>query len=913
MQIPAFLNLTHNFKSYLKIQLKIFSMKFQYFRIKNAMLLFTLPVICLDAFASKGVYNVMDYKAKGDGVTINTRSIQSAIDACSEAGGGTVLFPAGRFVSGTIYLRSQVTLFLEAGSILEGSKNLKDYPVTISKVRSYTDNYTNKSLIYAEDMENISITGHGMIDGNGASFKVENMDNDDGIRSKDDFFYYKSRPYLIRIINCRNILVRDITIKNSPMWVQHYLLCEDVNIDGIKVNSRVNDNNDGIDIDGCQRVRISNCDIVSGDDAIVLKSTLDVPCRDIAISNCILSSHCNAFKLGTETNGGFQNVVFSNCTIYDTGLAGITLQIVDGGTMERVSVSNVTMTNVATAVFIRLGNRARPYIDTMPKPGVGRLSDIKIDNIIGKNIGKTGCSIVGIPGYMTDNITLSNINLTFEGGGTGEDAENEVPEHPSDYPELGMHGTLPAYGFYCRHVKNLGFNNVSLGFDNEDFRPSFVFDDAENIQLTGIKATAHGSVPVIKFSRVKNATLQACIAYEGTGTFLHLTGRENLHLTMTGNDLSYSVVPVSGDNSSSVFLDANRMPPLYGKSDGPFVNCGLQYTDDREIKINTPAQVKAKRMEIIRSIWGTDNLPDRTDVILTRGINSPIGEKSSLARVDRFEIPALVLQSETAGQIKDLAYLFIPVKKNNRLVVINPGHTCSLKDSHGTDYRIVETIDGLLAAGFEVLAVFMPHVTETDCNLDHCSIMNTVLSQGNQQATYGLRLFLEPEIVSLNYLLLKNKYKDINMVGLSGGGWTATLLSAIDERIKYSFSVAGSMPIYYRSDGSLGDVEQFLPELYRDIAGYPDLYVMGAYGKGRKQVQILNRNDDCCFGQKQHDPDRNYDRDLLTFEKSVKDKLSSLGAEGHYYLVIDETAPNHQISAATLKNVIIKELNISVK
>ncbi len=325
----------------------------------------------------------MDYKAKGDGVTLNTKSIQAAIDACSESGGGTVLFPAGRFVSGTIYLKSHVTLFLDAGAVLEGSKNLKDYPVTISKVRSYTDNYTNKSLIYAEDLENISITGNGLIDGNGASFKVENMDNDDGLRKKDDFFYYKSRPYLIRIINCRNILVRDVTIINSPMWVQHYLLCEDVNIDGIKVNSRVNDNNDGIDIDGCRRVRISNCDIISGDDAIVLKSTLDVPCRDIIITNCTLSSHCNAFKLGTETNGGFQNVVFSNCTIYDTGLAGITLQIVDGGTMERVSVSNVTMTNVATAVFIRLGNRARPYNDTLPKPGMGRLSDITIENIIG--------------------------------------------------------------------------------------------------------------------------------------------------------------------------------------------------------------------------------------------------------------------------------------------------------------------------------------------------------------------------------------------------------------------------------------------------------------------------------------------------------------------------------------------------
>jgi hypothetical protein len=146
------------------------------------------------------------------------------------------------------------------------------------------------------------------------------------------------------------------------------------------------------------------------------------------------------------------------------------------------------------------------------------------------------------------------------------------------------------------------------------------------------------------------------------------------------------------------------------------------------------------------------------------------------------------------------------------------------------------------------------------------------------------------------------------MVGLSGGGWTTNLLAAIDERIKYSFSVAGSMPLYYRSDASMGDIEQFLPELYRDIAGYPDLYVLGAYGKGRKQVQILNRKDDCCFGQKQHDPDRNYDSDLKTFETSVKEKLKTLDAAGHYYLVIDETAPCHQISEYAFKNIILKEL-----
>jgi polygalacturonase len=877
-------------------------------KIKNAVIFCILLAFSANSKASPNVFNILDYKAKGDGVTLNTKSIQAAIDACSKSGGGTVWFPAGRFVSGTIYLKSHVTLLLDAGAVLEGSKDLKDYPVTISKVRSYTDNYTDKSLIYAEGLVNISITGHGMIDGNGASFKVENIDNDDGLRKKDEFAFYKNRPYLIRMINCRNILVRDVTIMNSPMWVQHYLLCEDVNIDGIKVSSRVNNNNDGIDIDGCKRVRISDCEIVSGDDAIVLKSTTDIPCENITITNCVLRSDCNAFKLGTETNGGFQDIVFSNCTIYDTHLAGITLQMVDGGTLERVSVSNITMNNVGTAIFIRLGNRARPFTENMAKPGMGRLSHIIIDNILGANIGRTACSITGLQGYMASDIILSNICLTFEGGEKADTTAHAIPELSEAYPEHNMFGELPAYGFYCRHVRNISFNNIELGYNKPEARPAFVFDDADGLQLTGIKARTDIVAPVIQFSGVKNAIVQSSIAYRGSATFLQLKGMDNQHLSLTGNDVSYTKIPVSGDNRSSVFLEANRMPPLYGQSDGYYVNCGLQYTDDREIKIRTPAEVKAKRMEIIRAIWGTNMIPDRSDVLVTSGIKSPLQPNSFLARVDRYEIPVNAPIAKDSVVMKDLAYLFVPVKRNNRLVMLNPGHSCTLKENPETNYRIEATIIGLLQAGFDVLAVFMPHVSETGCNLDHCSVMNTDLSSDDHPATYGLRFFLEPEIVSLNYLLQKNNYQNVNMVGLSGGGWTTNLLAAIDDRIKFSFSVAGSMPLYYRSDASLGDIEQFLPELYRNIAGYPDLYILGAYGKGRKQVQILNRKDDCCFGQKQHDPERNYDKDLKTFETSVKEKLKTLDADGHYYLVIDETAPCHQISGFALNNVILMEL-----
>ncbi len=566
------------------------------------------------------------------------------------------------------------------------------------------------------------------------------------------------------------------------------------------------------------------------------------------------------------------------------------------------------MKNVGAAIFIRLGDRARPYAEAIPKPGMGKLSDVIIDNIIAENIGETGCSITGLPGYPAEDIKLSNISIEFEGGGTEDLINREIPEHPSAYPEYNMFGPLPSYGFYCRHCKNIRFDNIDLGCKKSERRPAFIYEDVEMIQLNGIKSTAYNASPVIRFSGVSNAFIQSCIACKGTDTFLQLKGVENLHITLMGNDLSYCKTPVTGENSSSVFLDSNRMPPAYGLSDGPYVNCGIQFIDDRVIKIHTPAGVKAKRNQIIRAIWGSEMIPDRTDVIVTPHAKNPIDQNPVISRVDKLEIPVNAVFAEGVTPVKDLAYLFLPFRRSNRLVIINPGHACTLRQDPETNYRIEPTIIGLLEAGFDVLAVFMPHVSDTTCDLDHCKIINTDLGPGDHPATYGLRFFLEPEIVCLNYLTERTNYKDISMVGLSGGGWTTNLLAAIDERIRYSFSVAGSMPIYYRSGGSIGDIEQFLPEMYRDIAGYPDLYVLGSYGKGRKQVQILNRNDDCCFGQKQHDPERDYSLDLRTFEKSVKERLKALGSIDNYYLVIDETAPNHQISEYALKMIILKEL-----
>jgi hypothetical protein len=488
--------------------------------------------------------SVRDHGAAGDGIRLDTKAIQDAIDACARAGGGAVLFPAGRFVSGTLVLRDHVRLYLDAGSVLLGSTDLGHYPPHIPARRSYTDNYTEKSLIYAENVYQASIEGLGVIDGRGAAFQGP----------------YKVRPYTIRMIGCRNITVSGVTLKDSPMWVQHYLDCEDLRIHGITVASKVNRNNDGIDIDCCRRVRISGCEISSGDDAIVLKSTADLPCLEVAITNCTINSDCNGLKLGTETNGGFQNIVIDNCAIRDTRLAGLTLQIVDGGLLDRVAVSNLVMKNVGAPIFLRLGNRARPFREGGPKPPMGAMRNISISNVVGTGGRPTGCGISGLPGHFIENVTLENIQLEFEGGGKPRDAP--VPEHPDQYPEHNMFGVLPAYGLFCRHVRNLSLRNIRTTFRQPDGRPALICEDVEGLELAGAALDVDPeTVASIRFSGVREAFVHGCRTPKPTRCFLQTTGAPSPGVSLIGNDLAKARRAVDpGPSAEAVFVSANRLP-----------------------------------------------------------------------------------------------------------------------------------------------------------------------------------------------------------------------------------------------------------------------------------------------------------------------------------------------------------------
>jgi hypothetical protein len=492
------------------------------------------------------LYDVREFGAKPDGRTLCTRAIQEAIDQCAESGGGTVYLPPGNLLSGTIYMKSGVTLNLDAGCTLLGSVNLRDYPVTVPGYRSYTDNYTDKSLIYGEKLERIAIMGRGVIDGQGAAFKGP----------------YKVRPYMIRFIECRDVVVADVTIKDSPMWVQHYLACDDVRISGITVKSHVNQNNDGIDVDSCSRVVITGCNVDSGDDAIVLKSTSARPCKDVVVSGCVLRSTCNALKMGTESNGGFQNIVMTGCAIYDTRLAGVALEIVDGGTMDRVVVSDITMTGVGAPLFIRLGNRARPFREDVDKPGLGAMRNVTISNIEAAGANPTGCAISGLPEAKIENLTLSNLRLSFAGGGTAEEAAQPVAENPDKYPEYSMFGRLPAYGLYCRHIDGLKLANVQVQLAGEEKRHALVLDDVKDATVDGLDAPASaGAASLLCLTQVQDVLIRGCTPKEGTDVFLKVQGARTEGVTLVGNDFrrAKTVVDAGTDASKTAVAQvANR-------------------------------------------------------------------------------------------------------------------------------------------------------------------------------------------------------------------------------------------------------------------------------------------------------------------------------------------------------------------
>lgn len=521
-------------------------------------------VLASQAFAQQNprLLFITEFGAKGDGNTINTAAIQNAVDKCAETG-GVVIVPPGVFLTGSIELKSNVELNLQKGATILGSTRLADYVEHKPRLRSYNDLFLRFSLFYAERQSNISITGLGTIDGQGEQFKVI---------SKEKPERYKNRPYLIRLVECKDVRIEDIRIQRPSCWTQHYLACENLVIRGIRVFSHANKNNDMMDIDGCKNVVISDCIGDTDDDAITLKSTSEHITENVTITNCVLSSHCNALKTGTESTGGFRNIVISNIVIKQSdadsvitgkrgGIAGIALTNVDGGLMDGISISNVVIDGPEVPIFIRLGNRGRVHYEGAPRPPVGSTKNINISDVIAKNAKSTGCSITGLSNHPLENISLRNVRISFAGGVSVK--PNETPKELEDqYPESTMWGLLPAYGFYVRHVKGLTISDVDLTFEREDARPSLVLTDVADVRISGFSpAVAPQADAAIILERANSVLITGSNVKIPTINFIGLAGERSTGISVIGNDLTNvkNICAPSEHPETTVFSSSNRM------------------------------------------------------------------------------------------------------------------------------------------------------------------------------------------------------------------------------------------------------------------------------------------------------------------------------------------------------------------
>jgi polygalacturonase len=403
------------------------------------------------------------------------------IDAAAANGGGIIDFPAGRYLTGTIELKSHVTLRLEKDAVLLGSTNPADYR-NLDPFIDGSGNPMGHALIVAIGADHAGIEGSGTVDGQGPLLKAKQKP-------------FSIRPFLLRWVHSSNITVRDVHLTNPGAWTLNFFDTNGALVDGVTIRSRGLGlhNNDGVNIDSSQHIRISNCDVDSGDDALVIKSTGAQPSRDIVATGCKLSSHTNAIKLGTESYGGFEDISVSDCQVTNTDMAGIALYEVDGAPLRRVTISDVTMDGVTLPISIRLGARLKSFRDgQQARPAPGTLSDVLIKNVSAKNIKMVGMLINGVPGHPVERLTLRNVRLELPGGGTESAAQVRLAEKEAAYPEFNMFGkTIPAYGIYMRHARDITFDNVQTSTLTADARPATQLIDVE--QLTGAATAAQAN------------------------------------------------------------------------------------------------------------------------------------------------------------------------------------------------------------------------------------------------------------------------------------------------------------------------------------------------------------------------------------------------------------------------------------
>jgi len=467
-------------------------------------------------------FDVKAFGATGDGKTLDTPSIDKAIDAAAATGGGVVRFPAGNYLCFSIHLKSHITLFLDPGATIvaadtpaSGGGYDPPEPNAWDHYQDFGHSHWHNSLIWGEGLQNISIEGQGLIWGKGLSRGDRDLALAAGVGNKS-----------ISLKNCRNVTLRDISILHGGHFAILATGVDNLTIDNLKIDT----NRDAIDVDCCRNVRISNCSVNSPwDDGICLKDSYGLgfarSTDHVTITNCYVTGgyeegtmldatfkrfpvdykvpRNGRIKFGTESNGGFRNITISNCVIEDC--RGIALESVDGAILEDVTITNVTMRDlVDVPFFIRLGARMRGPEGTP----VGEVRRVLISSVVVSNCASRQATLItGIPGHYIEDLRMSNILIEHRGGGTKEDAAIQPPEQEKDYPDPNRFGPLPAHGFYIRHVKGIEIKDVEVRPMKPDMRPGVVLEDVEGAELIHIKLPKTADVPSIVLKNVKDFSI----------------------------------------------------------------------------------------------------------------------------------------------------------------------------------------------------------------------------------------------------------------------------------------------------------------------------------------------------------------------------------------------------------------------
>ncbi len=472
---------------------------------------------------SPHVFNVSDYGAVGDGKTVNTKAIQAAVDACARAGGGRVVVPGGTFISGPIFLKSNIEFHLTAGAVLRGDPDMSAYGPVDLKAHGHHINAFQASLITAVQCHNVSVTGRGMLDGNGKVW----WDEIDAGRAGP-------RPVLVYFLDCDRVLLEGVRLRNSPAWTVLPLLCRDVEIRGIEVRNpwKPYHNCDGIDVHSCRNVRISDCLLDTGDDGICLKSIPDwfisacgtnageptmqvdygqprVPCENVTIENCTVLRAHSGVAIWAEVIGGLRNVTVTNC-VFEGTRTGIQFARYPypGGYVRDVTISNIVMRRVEIGIQLRselfLGwhNTVNPGPDPETTP---EFHNIRISNITGTQIN-AACVMLGMEKNFVHDVEFSHIRM-----------------------EANL-------GFQVCRAKNIRFDTIHL----ECQGVPLLLKDCENVELLAFNAKpSTPEIPVIEVARVKDVWIHGCTAVPGTGVFLGEQCEGN-DVLMESNRLRYA-------------------------------------------------------------------------------------------------------------------------------------------------------------------------------------------------------------------------------------------------------------------------------------------------------------------------------------------------------------------------------------